>query len=256
MKLIWVIFIVMSQGVWAAPKAELWDFWQPHNEQSSESISHQQWQTVLETFLVVGETQTRFDYAGYQSSGSRAIEEYVLTMSALDPRQYTRDEQFAYWVNLYNALTVQIIVDNYPIASITKLGGFFQFGPWDNDIVTIAGEKLTLNDIEHRVLRPLWKDARIHYAVNCASLGCPDLMPVAYQAENTEQLLEEAAVRFVNSNKGVKLEGNHAQLSSIYDWYSVDFKPDLATHINRYRKGEKLTDQKISYDYDWDLNDR
>ncbi|MCV5656507.1 DUF547 domain-containing protein, partial [Escherichia coli] len=83
--------------------------------------------------------------------------------------------------------------------SITKLGGLFSFGPWDQDVIIINGKSLTLNDIEHRILRPIWQDPRTHYAVNCASLGCPNLQTQAFTAENTQALLESAAKTFINS---------------------------------------------------------
>lgn len=105
-------------------------------------------------------------------ASKQQLKRYIQQMASLDPRDYKKQEQFAYWVNLYNALTVQLVLDNYPTSSIKKLGkGFFSFGPWDDDIIRVAGKKLTLNDIEHRILRPIWRDKRIHYVVNCASLG-------------------------------------------------------------------------------------
>ncbi len=180
-------------------------------------------------------------------------------MADVDPRSYSKAEQYAYWVNIYNAITVDLILDNYPVKSITKLGGLFSFGPWGDKVITIAGQNLTLNDIEHRILRPIWNDPRTHYAVNCASLGCPNLQPDAFTADNTESLLEQAATQFVNSQKGATLKGEKLQLSSIYEWFADDFggnKKGVIEHINRYRQSDDLNafDGKIEYEYDWALN--
>ena len=123
-------------------------------------------------------------------------------------------------------------------------------------MIKVAGKDLSLNDIEHRILRPIWNDPRTHYAVNCASLRCPNLQSQAFTAENTEQLLELAAKQFINSDKGVLVKGNNVQLSSIYDWFITDFgtQQQLVNHINKYRS-EPITSVKgADYEYDWDLN--
>lgn len=123
-------------------------------------------------------------------------------------------------------------------------------------MVIVNGKSLTLNDIEHRILRPIWQDPRTHYAVNCASLGCPNLQPEAFTSDNTGALLEQAASDFVNSDKGVLIENNKLQLSSIYDWFAVDFgtEKQLIQHLDQYRTKPVTNTEKISYDYDWSLN--
>ena len=135
-------------------------------------------------------------------------------------------------------------------------------GPWDDKIITIAGEELSLNDIEHRILRPIWNNARIHYAVNCASIGCPDIAPVAYSGALIEAQLDEAGKRFINQSKGVNFVGGRLLLSKIFDWYSDDFSgkegvwkelmqfadPKLRARLESYKGG-------ISYHYNWKLNE-
>ena len=103
--------------------------------------------------------------------------------------------------------------------SITKLGkGFFSFGPWDDKTLTINNKELSLNDIEHRILRPIYNDARIHYAVNCASYSCPNLAAQAYTVENMDQLLDKGAEHYINHPRGVSIKNNKLTLSSIYSW--------------------------------------
>jgi len=252
-----LLLLLVSTTGCAAPKADLWPYWQQSNEANTATIDHSLWQHTLNKYLVQQPQQTLFRYQAVSSNGKYDLDRYIRKLTATDPRGYSKDEQFAYWVNLYNALTVQLILDNYPLKSITKLGGFFSFGPWDEKLVTINNNTLSLNDIEHRILRPIWQDARIHYVVNCASLGCPDLQPQAFTAANSEKLLEQSASRFINSAKGVKITDNKVLLSSIYDWYSVDFssKSTLQNHLNQYRKGKPVELKSISYDYDWTLNE-
>ncbi|MDE1230204.1 DUF547 domain-containing protein [Vibrio aestuarianus] len=248
---------ISSTNVLSAPKSKLWDYWNHSNEESTQTISHQVWQTTLDSYLIKDNHNNLFDYKNVNSKDKTRLEQYISQLSKLDPREYTKAEQYAYWVNLYNALTVNLVVDNYPISSITKLGGLFSFGPWEQKIITINQKELTLNDIEHRILRPIWKDPRTHYAINCASLGCPNLQEQAFTAKNTQPLLEKSATEFINSKKGVKLTNDKLVLSSIYDWFSEDFgtKQQLFQHLARYDKTLKDTERDVSYQYDWKLND-
>ncbi|RBM29397.1 Ser/Thr protein kinase [Vibrio tarriae] len=249
--------LIFSNIVYAAPKAELWAYWQASNDSNTTSISHQAWQSILDRNLVQVGENALFRYAEVTKEDKTLLNDYLDQLSKLDPREFNRQEQYAYWVNLYNALTVKLILDNYPVASITKLGSLFSFGPWDEKVFTVAGQTLTLNDIEHRILRPIWKDPRTHYAVNCASLGCPNLQSQVFTAQNTDQLLDKAAKAFINSSKGATLNNDTLILSSIYDWFAVDFgnKEDLLIHLAQYRPELSLYSGNIDYQYDWKLND-
>ncbi|GAA4649197.1 DUF547 domain-containing protein [Kistimonas scapharcae] len=247
----------------AAPKSEYWALWDRSHEKSTEAISHVEWQRLLDAYLIERPDVRLFDYGRVSAEDRVSLDHYLAYLAGLDPRAYNRREQMAYWINLYNALTVRLILDHYPVKSIRKLGeGFFSFDPWDDDLITVAGQRLTLNDIEHRILRPIWKDKRIHYAVNCASMGCPDLAASAYTGKNVDIQLEKAASRFINQAKGVRFEGETLYLSRIYDWYAVDFGDyqSLMVHLQQYaaaKSNNKLVTFKgrVRYDYDWDLND-
>ncbi|WP_420812232.1 DUF547 domain-containing protein [Photobacterium salinisoli] len=254
--LLLMILLSLSSTTLAAPKADLWPFWQASNPASTATIDHAIWQGLINDYLLVAPEQTRFRYAAVRQQDKAALSRYLTRLASLDPRRYSRNEQFAYWVNLYNALTVKVILDNYPVSSITKLGGMFSFGPWDEKLITISGQKLSLNDIEHRILRPIWQDERIHYVVNCASLGCPDLLPDVMQADKLNEQLDQAARRFINSDKGVAVRGQRVRLSSIYDWYQSDFGTlaELQKHLNQYLT-RPVTLTSPSYDYDWRLNE-
>ncbi|NOH81811.1 DUF547 domain-containing protein [Vibrio sp. RE86] len=259
MKLLFILLIAtIAFSSHAAPKSELWPFWQQSNEENTATISHRDWQNFLDNYLVKDKDYTLVTYGSVSSQDKQKLNRYIESLENIDPREYSLNEQYAYWVNLYNAITVDLILDDYPVKSITKLGGLFSFGPWGDEVAKVAGKKLSLNDIEHRILRPIWNDPRTHYAVNCASLGCPNLQTQAFTANNTEQLLEQAAEEFINSDKGVLIVGNKAQLSSIYDWFSDDFgnKQELVQHLTKYRPELASLNGKLSYEYDWDLNDK
>ena len=235
-RLLLLLCALVSLPTFAAPKSDLWPYWKQSNQANQSQISHQDWQQLLDTYLVEQGVNTLFRYSQVTSTDKTKLKQYIQRLAKLNPLQYNQAEQYAYWINLYNAITVDLILDNYPVQSITKLGGLFSFGPWGDDVVEINGKNLTLNDIEHRILRPIWNDPRPHSAVNCASLGCPNLQTQAFTADNTQALLESAAKTFINSSKGVSIQGNTALLSSIYDWFAEDFggKKQVFTNIAQY----------------------
>jgi len=249
----------------AAPATKPLIFWINSNEASTVIIDHTPWQSLLDRYLINNHPSgiNRFDYKAVNDTDKKKLRSYLDSMQLLDPRDYNRAEQKAYWINLYNALTVELILKNYPVASITKLGeSFFSFGPWDDKIANIQGENLSLNNIEHGILRPLFRDNRIHYAVNCASISCPNLAKEAYTASNTDQLLEQGAKEYINHPRGIAFEKETLKVSSIYHWYKIDFGNKDATLINHFIKyaspelSQKLHQYQgdIEHDYDWALN--
>ncbi|WP_218568603.1 MULTISPECIES: DUF547 domain-containing protein [unclassified Pseudomonas] len=258
-----IFLILLAGSVSAAPAAERWAVWDVSNESRAAHIDHSAWQELLTRYLNSQHPSgiARFDYAHVDRRHRRLLDVYVEQLSALDPRQFTRAEQLAYWLNLYNALIVQQVLKNYPVDSITSLGAWYQFGPWDKAVTEVAGYKLSLNDIEHRILRPLWRDPRLHYALNCASLGCPNLAAETYSAQNSERLLEAGARAYINHPRGVAFEDGKWVLSRIYDWYPQDFggEEGLRAHLIHYAN-PALAQQlqaftgKPRYRYDWNLN--
>lgn len=262
-----VLPLLLSLGgsIHAAPSSNILDFWAASNETSLVTVDHSNWQTVLSHNIVEKHPSgiNRFDYGGISQADKQLLGDYIQYMQGLDPRSLNRAEQKAYWINLYNALTVNLIVSHYPVESITKLGdSLFSFGPWDDEIAEIEGQPLSLNDIEHRILRPIFQDNRIHYAVNCASLGCPNLGTRAYNAKDMEYLLDNAAREYINHPRGVDLKAGMLWVSSIYSWYRTDFGSSdqaLLSHLLKYASPtltKKLADYegRIKDHYDWTLN--
>ena len=248
----------------AAPKADLWHFWDVSDETNAQPIDHGLWQSFLDDYLRAGSDGiNRVAYRSVSADHRAELGEYLDSLSSLDPRAYNRAEQFAYWINLYNALTVEVVLRNPKQGSILRMGrGFFSIGPWNDPLLTIAGQPLTLNDIEHRILRPIWQDRRIHYAVNCASIGCPNLATAAYTVSNTESLLAAGEAAYINHERGVRFDARgRLELSDIYTWYRDDFAAGesallryLAEHHATMSRELRAYTGRIRYSYDWALN--
>lgn len=263
-----VVCLVACYGfswIFSGPAAELDPFWNQVSSTSTEQMDHSQWQSVLDDYLVEDESGVNlFDYEGLQVDGDARLDRYVNDLREIDPRKLNKGEQMSYWINLYNALTVRLVAENYPVASITELGdSLLSRGPWDDEIVTVADRALSLNDIEHRILRPVFKDHRIHFAVNCASIGCPNLSARAFTAADLDQLLSQAATHFLNHPRGLQFDGDTLRLSKIFQWFQDDFggdeqqmlqtltlylEPEIASKVGQFT-GE------LEYAYDWALND-
>lgn len=234
---------------------------------STVNVDHSPWSRFLGLYLAEGKPGevSTIAYNRVTAADKQSLGDYIGSLERVRVSLLNRAEQFAYWVNLYNAGTVKLILDKYPVKSIRdiKLGGLFSSGPWDAKLFTVESEPLSLNDIEHRILRPIWKDSRIHYAVNCASYSCPNLQATAFTAENYGRLLEEAARSYINSDRGANLSSGTLVLSSIYTWYADDFgssQAGLLANLRRYAEpalAEWLAGYsgKIIFGYDWSLNE-
>jgi hypothetical protein len=250
----------------AAPSAKLWARWSAFDADSSATISHQAWNDWLGRYVSADPGGINLvAYGSVTQTDRKRLKTYIAALTSLQISNYNRAQQRAYWINLYNALTIDVVLDNYPLGSIRDISsGLFSSGPWRLKLAEIEGEQLTLDDIEHRILRPIWKDPRIHYAVNCASLGCPRLQSKAFTAENTEALLETAAAEFINSDQGARVAGNRLRVSSIYDWFEQDFggsEAAVISHLRQYAVGDLASALETitgidDYDYDWRINAR
>jgi Protein of unknown function, DUF547 len=249
----------------AAPEAELWPKWQAHVPGTTATVDHVVWDRFLAAHVVRGDDGiNRIAYRRVATVDRQGLADYIEHLAATRISGFDRPEQRAFWINLYNALTVQVVLDHYPVDSIRDIDispGLFADGPWGRKLVSVEGEALSLDDIEHRILRPIWRDPRLHYALNCSALGCPDLQPVAFTAANADGLLEAAARAYVNHPRGVRVDGETLYLSKIYSWYPEDFEEEgLLAHVQRYATptlAETVgrTSRKAEVDYDWALND-
>jgi hypothetical protein len=261
-----VVLLLMSTAAIAGPQAELWPRWEAHDASSTQTVDHSQWGDFLDTYLVTN-TESGVNlvrYAQVSSADKQSLDNYVAQLEETQVSDLNRDEQLAYWINLYNAATVQLILDNYPVDSIRDIKpSAFASGPWDMKLLSIEGEELSLNDVEHRIIRPIWQDNRIHYVVNCASIGCPNLYPEPLTADNWDRVFDESAHDYIRHPRGLRFDGNRLVLSSIFDWYVEDFSGDLAgviDHAINYTSSDTTDrlrdfDGRVRYEYDWALNE-
>ena len=254
--LVMPVFTQASQGI---------SFWDNREPDSKIKVDHSQWQAILDRYLDDQHPSgiNRFNYTEVSSADQRSLNTYVTFLQSYEPRQFNALEQAAYWINLYNAATVLLIVgEDSSLGSIRELrSGLFSAGPWRRKFLNVSGQELSLDDVEHGILRPIWKDNRIHYALNCASLSCPNLQKTVFTAENLEALLELAAIEYINHPRGVRIKDGTLFISSIYDWYRDDFGKefaDLMAHLVKYSEPEMAVNiqkfRKAKYSYDWALN--
>ena len=206
----------------------------------------------------------RFDYAGLSAAPDdmAALSSYIEEMTAKAPSTFARAEAMAYWANLYNALTVQVVAENFPVKSIRDIKSGWRAGPWKRDLVTVEGETLGLDNIEHDIMRPTFGTPLVHYMVNCASVGCPNLKETPWQAATLDADLDQAARAFINSPRGAMSDRGRLQVSSIYKWFEEDFGGDQAgvlAHLTQYAD-EDLAAKLVArtkidkYSYDWGVN--
>ena len=259
--------LTSAPSAWAVSTDQLWAHWSTHAPQSTVSVDHQPWQTLLSRYVVASDDGiNRVAYSDFDESSKTLLDQYLTTLSNLQPTQLNQTQQLAYWVNLYNALTVQVVLDHPKKDSIRSMGPLLSFGPWDKAYLTIEGKPVSLNDIEHRILRPIWQDHRLHFVLNCASIGCPNLSRTAYTQENAEDSLAQAERTFLQHPRALAFHDKDVlQLSSLFDWYLEDFaederallaylaaqRPDLAEALLNFPVGSS---SNIDYVYDWSLN--
>ena len=258
--------VVLACG---APESKEIAGWDVSDETSTEALDHGPWQEILDAYVATDDMGVNlFDYAAISASAADTakLAGYLEYLQGLDPLTYSRAEQMAYWINLYNALTVQVVLSEYPVDSIKEIheGVVPNTGPWQDPHAAVNGRDLSLDDIEHGILRPLWRDKRIHYAVNCAAYGCPHLLATAFTAANTEELLEQGARDYVNNLRGVDfVDEDFIVISSIYQWYTEDFgntEESVLAHLVDYADEDLAARLRgfggsIDYEYDWSLNE-
>ncbi len=247
----------------AAPRARLISArWRTTG--SRRGPDHIRWTTWLKRYRRMGsDGVARVAYGEVEQAGRDGLALYLSRLQREAPTLMTRDAALAYWINLYNAQTVALVLDAWPVGSIREVrGGLFNLGPWDEKVLKVERKELSLDDIEHGILRPIWKDPRLHYALNCAALGCPNLGEAAYQAETVDATLDAAAHAFMNHPRGVRFEGDDLIVSSIYSWFEEDFGGSESGVLNHMRAhAEPALRERLAgrteYDdhsYDWAIN--
>ncbi|HMV44002.1 MAG TPA: DUF547 domain-containing protein [Leptospiraceae bacterium] len=219
--------------------------------------SHKIYDSILKKYVSVG----RVDYKAINKEPSLKI--YLDSLSSVSEVEYnsfTKEQKLSFLINAYNAFTIQLILDHYPIKSIRKIG-ILPLAPWKKEFFKLLGEKRSLGWIEHEKLRKDFEEPRIHFAIVCASIGCPILINEAYIPEKLESQLKLVQTQFLNdsSKNRYDTQFNILYISPIFDWFKEDFtkKSSLIAYLQPFFKDKIATNAKIEYtEYDWNLNEK
>lgn len=226
---------------------------------SAQSVDNSLYAGLLKKYVDRGVV----DYSGFKDEED-VLDRYLHHLSVVDSKLLSRNEQFAFFINAYNAWTIKLILSAYPgVGSIKELGGLRK-NPWKKKLCRIDGALVTLDHIEHDILRPRFKDPRVHFAINCASKGCPPLLSEPYYADRLEQQLDDTTRAFINDPDYNRLEGDRLYVSRIFKWFASDFPNGTVDFFLKYATGDLkvkletgLGKLKVKYlKYDWSLNEK
>lgn len=256
----------LATPVHASLQKSLWPQWEATNPLSTKVISHKIWDDFLKQRVLTNEEGINLiNYSSLSRQDLNTIDSYLQQMTKIDISKYNRQEQLAYWINVFNALTIRVVASYYPIRDIQEINispGLLSKGPWGGTLIHIKNTPLSLDDINNRIIRPIWNDARTHYALTDATLGAPNIANHAYQGKLINAQLNEAANQYVNSLRGVQVVEGKLFVSTLYDWYEEDFggsKQQVITHLKQHATEPLLSQLKSvrtidSYIYNWHIN--
>jgi hypothetical protein len=225
--------------------------------QTGKIVDHAIYGELLQKHVSMG----KVNYAGFKSDEVQ-LDQYLKRLEKVESKELSSNEQFAFYANAYNAWTIKLILSRYPgVKSIKDLGGLFQ-SPWKKKIVKIDGRVLSLDDLEHNILRPRFGDPRVHFAINCAAKSCPPLHSEPFRGAILDQQLNDATRSFLNDPTSYRLEGDALYVSRIFKWFTEDFKDGVFGFYLKYATGDlkkelETRQDKISVKYlgyDWSLN--
>ena len=224
--------------------------------------SHEKLNKILHDYTLNKDQQTYFEYQKFQKN-VELLQIYLRELESVrmdEFKKFENKQKLAFWINAYNAYTIQIILENYPLKSIKDISsGWFSSGPWKKEFIKLLGMNMSLDHIEHDELREKFKEPRIHFALNCASIGCPSLLQESFVASKIEEQLNRAAKNFLSNKSKNYLEGKILHLSKIFKWYGSDFKAKYGSYKNYVimTLGIPQNDYEVEFnDYDWRLNSR
>ena len=216
---------------------------------NTQKMDHSSWTAILQSYVT---DKGDVNYKSLQNNRT-VLNGYLNALASNVPdKNWSTSEKKAYWINAYNAYTVQLILDNYPIQSIKDLKN-----PWGQKFITLNDETLTLNTIEHKILRPMG-DSRIHFAIVCASESCPKLLNCAFETETIDSQLDQAAHEFINDPTKNSITPSKITISKIFKWFKSDFPKgvDFIKYLNSYSTVQISPEAKINHqNYNWALNE-
>ncbi len=226
-----------------------------HTNSIAQTINNEPYAQLLNSYV---NEQGLVDYKSLKQNRA-SLDDYIKSLASVTKAEFTQwdtNAQLAYLINLYNAETLQLIVDNYPVKSIKDIGTIFS-SPWSKPVVSLFGESITLDNLEHDIIRVDYNEPRIHMVLVCAAKGCPALSRNPYTADNLDEQLSFETTKYLKSTAGLTIDSNKkvANISSIFKWYKEDFK-SVPQFVSQY-SGNNVNDFKIKYiNYDWSLNEQ
>lgn len=231
------------------------------NASAQSGVSHKSYDELLQKYV---DDQGMVDYKGLQNERSK-LQSYLTMLESNEPQKsWSDDQQLAYWINAYNAYTIELILRHYPVKSIKEIGSTikipFVSTAWDVKFINIGGKEYDLNKIEHGVIRKQFDEPRIHFALVCAAVSCPKLQNRAFTADKLEEQLSLTAKQFLtNPEKNEIKNSQKVKLSKIFNWYGGDFNNEgtLIEYLSQYSPVELNSRTRIEWmDYNWDLNEQ
>jgi hypothetical protein len=261
-----LLMLLATSMIHATSSKILWTKWTVNNPLSTAEISHRAWNEFLKKYVTTNEEGINLvDYQSLNKAELKSLKKYIETMSHANIGNYNRNEQLAYWINLYNALTIQTIAAHYSAPTLQKINVSSELlgvGLWKQSVIEINHTPLSLDDIKNRIIRPIWNDPRTLYAVNNATIGAANLSNQAYRGVSLEGQLNNAATSYINSLRGVEVIEGKLVLSQLFEWYKEDFggsNKNVIQHIEHFAKEPLLSQLKHvntvdCYSYNWHLN--
>jgi len=223
---------------------------------AEEVVDHSLFSELLQSYVRDG----LVNYQAMQADEPK-LDRYLALLAGTNPDRLGRDEQFAFYINAYNAYTIKLLLEHYPLTSIKDAGSLFK-SPWKIAFVKIGGRTMTLDDVEHKILRPRFQDARVHFAINCAAKDCPPLYPEAFEGARLNEQLNRNARAFLNNPQKNYLDGTTLYVSRLFKWFGEDFNDDPIAYVLTFAEGDFKTRLEAKKDtlkvkflnYDWSLN--
>jgi len=224
---------------------------------ATDNIDNQIYASLLKKHVI----DKRVNYDGFKKD-EKLLDNYLSILSQTDVKSLSGNNLFAFYINVYNAFTIKLILTKFPgINSIKEIGGFFS-NPWSKKFILLRGRTVSLDHIEHDILRPKFKDPRVHFAINCASKSCPPLLNEPYEGKTLETQLDNQTKKFINDTKNTFIKDDTLFTSKIFKWFKKDFSDNPLSFIKRHASGELKEELNshgeninLSYQtYDWSLN--
>lgn len=262
-----IVWLAQQRSCYALEtERSLWITWESHDPNSQININHALFQKFIQKYLSTPhEGLALFNYAKVTPKDQTLLTTYLKQLEKINVDRLNRNEQLAYWLNLYNALVIKLVIDHYPIESVQDINlgrSLFHIGPWHTPLIKIQGFDISLDDIRNRIIRPIWNDPRTLYALCNATIGAPNLHYSVFEGKKLDRQLNEVAHNYINSPRAAQIIQQRLIVSKLYDWYEEDFggtKQDVISHLKLFAQPElKRQLNHIptihGYAYNWHLN--